>query len=71
MSATLVYRSEWSKLKPLVYSDDSCNSSVNSFLDKLLKTKMKTGRLINKDGKYYYCPSDEYKKYVMRMRKIK
>lgn len=71
MTATLVYRSRWSTIKPLVYSDDSNNSSVNTFIDKLFKFKLHTKRLTITDNKYYYTPSDEYKKLVVRLKKIK
>jgi len=71
MAATLVYRSEWSMIKPLVYSDDSDNPSVNKLIDAIFKTKMRTRRLVLDNNKMYYQPSDEYKKVVVRIRKIK
>lgn len=71
MLATLVYRSKWSTIKPLVYSDDSYNSSVNTFMDRLLKFKLHTKRLKLSSNKYYYEASDEYKELVVRLKKIK
>jgi hypothetical protein len=58
MPKTLVYRSSWSKNKPLSYSDDSADGAVNKFVDKLFK--IRTKRVVIKNNKYYYCPSEEY-----------
>lgn len=71
MPASLEYRSKWSSIKPLVYSDDTQNPAVNSFIDRIFKLKLHTRRLIITKNKYWYEPSDEYKKFVVRMRKIK
>lgn len=71
MSATLVYRSSWSQVKPLVYTDDSCLDSVNKFVDSVFKKKMRTNRLVNDGQKMYYKPSEEYKQYVVRFRRTK
>lgn len=70
-AATLVYRSEWSIIKPLVYSDDSDNPSVNKLIDDIFRIKMRTKRLVLDNNKLYYQPSDEYKKVVVRIRKIR
>ena len=69
MAATLVYRSSWSPVRPLVYSDDSIDKAANRLIDKIFRSK--TNRLILKNNKYYYIPSDEYKKFVVRLKKIK
>jgi hypothetical protein len=69
MPATLVYRSSWSSVRPLVYSDDSDNPNVNKLIDAIFKRK-KTNRLTLENNKMYYSPSDDYKK-VVRLRKIK
>lgn len=71
MAATLVYRSSWSKITPLVYSDDCDNINVNKLIDDIFRTKMRTNRLVVDNNKMYYQPSDEYKKIVVRIRKIK
>lgn len=63
----LVYRSCWSKIQPLQYSDDSSNEYVNNFINKIFKTRTK--RLVLKGVKWYYCPSDEYKTYVISIKK--
>jgi hypothetical protein len=70
-AATLVYRSEWSIIKPLVYSDDSDNPSVNKLIDDIFRIKMRTKRLVLDNNKLYYQPSDEYKKVVVRIRKTR
>ena len=70
MSATLVYRSEWSKITPLVYSDDSNNDAVNRFIDTIFRAK-RTNRLVLDNNKMYYKPSNQYKRFVVRMRKIR
>ena len=69
MPATLVYRSCWSPIRPLVYTDDSIDHAANKLIDTIFRNK--TNRLVVKNNKYYYCPSDSYKEYVVRMRKIK
>jgi hypothetical protein len=70
MSATLVYRSEWSKITPLVYSDDSNNDAVNLLIDSIFRAK-RTNRLVLDNNKMYYKPSNQYKRFVVRMRKIR
>lgn len=70
MSATLVYRSEWSKITPLVYSDDSNNDAVNRLIDNIFRAK-RTNRLVLDNNKMYYKPSNQYKRFVVRMRKIR
>lgn len=67
--ATLVYRSSWSPVRPSVYSDDTENQAVNKLIDAIFK--LNTKRLIVKNNKFYYCSSDDYKKYVVRMKKIR
>jgi hypothetical protein len=67
---TLVYSSSWSKITPLVYSDDSNNDNVNRLIEAIFKAK-KTKRLVLDNNKMYYCPSDEYKRIVVRLRKFK
>lgn len=68
---TLVYRSEWSPIKPLVYSDDCENAAVNKLIDDIFRIKVRTTRLVIDNNKMYYKPSEDYKKYVVRIRKIK
>jgi len=72
MSATLVYRSSWSAIKPLVYSDDTENQAVNKLIDSIFKSKVnrRTNHLVLNNNKVYYSPSPDYKK-VIRLRKIK
>lgn len=70
MSATLVYRSCWSKITPLVYSDDSNDDAVNRFIDTIFRAK-RTNRLVLDNNKMYYKPSNQYKRFVVRMRKIR
>lgn len=68
---TLVYRSSWSPIKPLVYSDDSPNAAVNKLIDDIMRIKLRTTRLVHENNKFYYVRSDEYKKYVVRMKRIR
>lgn len=70
MAATLVYRSYWSKVNPLVYSDDCNDDAVNKFIDTIFKAR-RTNRLVLDNNKVYYKPSDDYKKVVVRIRKFK
>ncbi len=65
-STTLVYRSKWSSSKPLHYSDDTSDRAVNKLVDKLFKTRTK--RLVVKNNKYYYCPSEEYKQFIIKIK---
>jgi hypothetical protein len=67
--STLVYRSSWSPIRPLVYSDDTDNINVNKLIDAIFKQK-KTNRLVIENNKMYYCPSDAYKR-VVRLRRFK
>lgn len=67
---TLVYRSCWSKLTPSVYSDDSNNDAANQLIDAIFRAK-RTNRLVLDNNKMYYKPSNQYKRFVVRMRKIR
>jgi hypothetical protein len=67
---TLVYRSCWSKITPLVYSDDSNDDAVNRLIDTIFRAK-RTNRLVLDNNKMYYKPSNQYKRFVVRMRKIR
>lgn len=67
---TLVYRSEWSKISPLIYSDDSNNDAANRLIDSIFRAK-RTTRLVLDNNKMYYKPSNQYKKFVVRMRRIR
>ena len=67
---TLAYRSAWSQIKPLSYSDDCQDCAVNKLLDRVLKTR-KTKRLILRSGKMYYIPSNEYREFVIRIKQTK
>lgn len=67
---TLAYRSLWSPIRPLSYSDDCTDRAVNKFVDRLFKTR-RTKRLIFANGKPYYSPSQEYKEYVIRFKQTK
>lgn len=70
MAATLVYSSRWYRSTTIqVYSDDTKWLSVNKLMDAIFKKR--TTRLIITDNKYYYNPSDEYKKYVVRFKKVR
>lgn len=67
--ATLVYSSSWSPVRPSVYSDDTENQAVNKLIDAIFKARTK--RLIVKNDKFYYVSSNDYKKYVVRMKKFR
>lgn len=70
MAATLVYSSRWYRSTTIqVYSDDTKWLSVNKLMDAIFKKR--TTRLTITDNKYYYNPSDEYKKYVVRFKKVR
>lgn len=69
--ATLVYRSSWSTITPLVYCDGSHDAAVNEFIDRIMKAKLRTTRLVLDNNKMYYKPSNQYRRFVVRMRKIK
>lgn len=69
--STLVYRSCWSTVEPLVYCDGSLDFAANSFIDSILKVKLRTTRLVLDNNKVYYKPSNQYKRFVVRMRKIR
>jgi hypothetical protein len=65
---TLVYRSCWSKIQPLHYSDDTIDPFVNKLVDKIFK--IKSNRIIvYPNGKKYYQPSEEYKRYVISIKR--
>ena len=71
MATTLVYSTRWYKNRSTIerYSDDY-NSLASS---KLIETifKKRSTRFIVKEGRYVYQPSDEYKNFVVRFKKIR
>jgi hypothetical protein len=66
---TLVYSTTWfPKTTILSYSDD--NDLISSrLIDSIFRKR--TTRLTITDNKYYYDPSDEYKKFVVRFKKVR
>lgn len=68
----LIYSSSWSHVKPLVYSDDSYDDAANKLIDAIVKNSIRRKNcLVFHNNKIYYKPSKSYKKYVIRMRKIR
>lgn len=64
----LVYKSSWCTAEPIVY-DKQFDETVDRFIGKIFANR--TNRVVNKNGKNYYIPSDNYNAYVARMRKIR
>jgi hypothetical protein len=70
MAAILVYSSKWCKITTVkVYSDDTNWLSVNKLVDAIFKKR--TTRLTLTENRYFYNPTDEYKKFVVRFKKIR
>lgn len=70
-NATLVYSSKWcDRRSVLSYEDGTLNRAVNSLIDNIFYAK-RSNRVEIRNNKYYYTPSNEYKSFVVRMRKIK
>lgn len=66
---TLVYSSTWfSRTGILTYSDDT-DLITSKLIDAIFRKR--TTRLTITDNKYFYNPSDEYKKFVVRMKKVR
>lgn len=63
---THVYSSKQSTRRPLQYSDDSSNITVNNFINKLFKKR--SNRVIFNGRRYNYIPSDEYQAYVIKIK---
>jgi len=68
-NATLVYSSRQHTRNHInSYSDDiTCN--VGKLMDSVFRRR--SSRLTITGNKYFYAPSEEYKQYVIRFRKIK
>jgi len=67
-SELLVFRSKDCIAEPLVYE-----RPIDSVTDKLI-TKMlisKKDRVVEKEGKFYYTPSEEYIKHVAQIKRFK
>lgn len=70
-NATLVYSSKWCDRRNILkYEDGTLDKAVNSLIDNIFQSK-KSNRVEIRNNKYYYTPSNEYKSFVVRMRKIK
>ena len=70
MAAILVYSSRWyPRTNIQVYSDDTKWLSVNKLVDAIFKRR--TTRLTITKNRYYYESSDDYKKYVVRFKKVR
>jgi hypothetical protein len=70
MAATLVYSSKWCDRSTIERFSDDYNSLVSSKLIEAIFKKRST-RFIIKGDRYYYQPSDEYKKFVVRFKKVR
>lgn len=63
--ATLIASSrDFQHIQVLTYTAESVDQAVNKFIDRIFAAKSKTAsnRLVIKDGRYMYTPSDEYNK---------
>lgn len=70
MAAIHVYSSRWYKSTTIqVYSDDTNWLSVNKLVDAIFKGR--TTRLTITENRYFYQPSDDYKKFVVRFKKVR
>lgn len=70
MAAIHVYSSRWCRSTTIqVYSDDTNWLSVNKLIDAIFRKR--TTRLTITQNRYYYEPSDEYKKFVVRFKKVR
>jgi len=71
MATTLVYSTRWYKNRSTIerFSDDY-NSLASSKLIEAIFKKRST-RFLVKEGRYVYQPSEEYKKYVVRFKKVR
>ena len=63
----LVYKSTWCKAEPIVYEKDE-DPVVERFIGKIFANKV--NRLIVKNSKFYYQPSQSYFEYLAKHRKI-
>jgi hypothetical protein len=70
MAATLVYSSKWCDRSTIERYSDDYNSLVSSKLIEAIFKKRST-RFIIKGDRYHYQPSDEYKNFVVRFKKIR
>lgn len=66
--AELVYRSKNCLLEPIVY-ENQMDPDVERVIGVLFAHKV--DRLVQKDGKYYYVPSDEYHRHVAEVKRFK
>jgi len=64
----LEYKSSWCHATPSIYSPNS-DEDVDRLIGKVFAKKV--DRLVLKNGKYYYSPSEEYHQHVAKLRKIK
>ena len=69
-NATLVFSARPGNRDLLVFPDFT---SGNNLIDAIfaLKKPTRTDRLVFENGKIYYKQSEEYKSFVVRMKKIK
>jgi len=68
--AVFVYSSRWCRSTTIQsYSDDIKCLSINKLIDTIFRKR--STRLTITENKYYYEPSDDYKKFVVRFKKIR
>ena len=68
MKAELIYKSNWCQAIPLSHTM-TIDEGVDTLIGKVFAKKV--NRLIQKNGKLYYTPSEEYHEHVAKLRKIK
>jgi hypothetical protein len=68
METQLIYKSSWCTAEPIVYTRQF-DEIVDRFIGKVFANR--TNRVIKKEGKYFYTPSEDYIRHVARMKKFK
>lgn len=71
MHATLVYSSRWYSRDTVLVLDLGLSDAGNRLINNIFGVNIASQRVSYKNNRYRYFPSEEYKSFVVRMRKIR
>lgn len=63
----LVYKSSWCTAEPSVY-ENNLDEATERFIGKVFANKL--NRLSFKNGRYFYEPSQEYREYFAKTKRL-
>jgi hypothetical protein len=70
-NTTLVYSSKWYSRDTVLVLDLALSDAGNRLINSIFRLNVVSQRVSFKNNRYRYFPSEEYKNFVVRIRKIR